>query len=545
MKKLFVFIALVATIAPAVFVIHEAGGWKQWKGVLPPGTTDSRYYYGRIHEVVDGHPFIGNPYAYEHRDALSPAFFLPDVISAVPALLGVPFNAAVLLNVFIWSFVFLLLSFTLLRLLNMPQMWAVLWSVLAYVCSYSFMLRPTVMQIVYPVFLLFLIAFLKFLYEPLSRRRAVWLSLAAAATFYTYTYLSYIVLLTFAFMFFWFLFTRRFKELRSLVTSGIYTAILLISFGIYTLLQMGDPNYFETFSRIGLIYTHIPSIEAYYYGRWVVMGLAVFGLLLAFFPKNEEGDSARKVFWLATGSGLLGGFLLNAITGVELTLGVHIGRFTFPWAALVLGAGLYEWYRAKPLRISTDNVGIKYLVIAIFFAVLSLGVLASIPRGLGFFSSNNRGDTIASLQSYAAPLAWLDNNIPEQSVIWANDSIAQYIPIMTRHYPLFAPQSGLHSVSAYELEDRYLFSRSLGTLIVEDLRRDFGLYSGEKPLKGEEYFKTLTQRFTDIKKNQTAFLQQFNVKYLLIDRTKDDYGSISLKKAVYDDGRFVILPVPF
>jgi len=452
MKNFFVLIALVATFVPAFFVVQKVGELEQWQGVLPKGTTDSKYYYARIHEVVDGHPFIGNPYAYEHKDALSPAFFLPDVVSAVPVLLGVPFNIAVLVNVFVWSFIFLMLAFTLLRLLQIQNWWAFSWSIIAYICSYSFMLRPTVMQIVYPVFLLFLIVLLKFLYEPFVRRRIIWLSLTAAVSFYTYTYLAYIVLLTFAFVFIWFLFTHRYKELRALITAGIGTAILLIPFGIYTLLQMGDPNYFETMTRIGLVYTHVPSIEAFFYGRWVAIGLVALGLLWIFFPKKEEGSSARKVFWFATGAGLLSGLFLNVVTGVELTLGVHIGRFIFPWMALVLGAGLYEWYQARPINIGANKIGATYALVAISLVVLSVGVLRSIDRGVDFFGFNNRGETVADVQPYSAPLAWLEANVPEQSVIWANDSIAQYIPIMTRHYTLFAPQTVLHNMSALELQ---------------------------------------------------------------------------------------------
>ena len=579
MKNFFVLIALVATFVPAFFVVQKVGELEQWQGVLPKGTTDSKYYYARIHEVVDGHPFIGNPYAYEHKDALSPAFFLPDVVSAVPVLLGVPFNIAVLVNVFVWSFIFLMLAFTLLRLLQIQNWWAFSWSIIAYICSYSFMLRPTVMQIVYPVFLLFLIVLLKFLYEPFVRRRIIWLSLTAAVSFYTYTYLAYIVLLTFAFVFIWFLFTHRYKELRALITAGIGTAILLIPFGIYTLLQMGDPNYFETMTRIGLVYTHVPSIEAFFYGRWVAIGLVALGLLWIFFPKKEEGSSARKVFWFATGAGLLSGLFLNVVTGVELTLGVHIGRFIFPWMALVLGAGLYEWYQARPINIGANKIGATYALVAISLVVLSVGVLRSIDRGVDFFGFNNRGETVADVQPYSAPLAWLEANVPEQSVIWANDSIAQYIPIMTRHYTLFAPQTVLHNMSALELEDRYLLSRSFGTLSVDDLWRDLGLYIGAGAfklqtlaqnqrawicgvatrfigpreclpytdgitLKGEAYFKTLAQRFEEIKKNQVTILQQFKVKYLIIDRAHDDFGRIFLKKAVYDNGRFVIVPLP-
>ena len=55
MKKLFLVVALVATLIPIIFVIYEVGGWRNWQGVLPRGSTDSLYYYTRMHEVVDGY----------------------------------------------------------------------------------------------------------------------------------------------------------------------------------------------------------------------------------------------------------------------------------------------------------------------------------------------------------------------------------------------------------------------------------------------------------------------------------------------------------
>lgn len=576
MKKFFVLVALAATLAPAIFVIHEVGGWRNWQGVIPRGSTDSLYYYARMHEVVDGYPLVGNPYVYEYRKALSPAFFLPDIVSAIPILIGVPFSIAVMINMFAWSFIFLVLSFTLLRLLHLPRGWALLWSVLPFISLYSLMLRPTVMQLVFPLFLAFLIALLKFLYEPTTRRRIFLLALAAATTFYVYTFLSYIVILSLAFIFFWFLFTRRYKELRALITVGIFSILLIIPFGFYTLMQMRGPYYLETLSRIGLVFTHIPAIEASLYGRWVLTALVAFGLLRFFFPKEEEGNSERKVFWLATGTGLLTSLFLNVITGAELTLGVHVGRFVILWMALILGFLLYEWYSLRTFKIHKT----KYIVVAIFLSMLSIGVARSIPHGLDFFKFNDNGShDIADLQAYAAPLNWLDKNVSEQSVIWANESVSEYIPIMTRHYPLFFEGAVLHSISGSELEDRYLLSQSMGILTPEDLKRDFGLYSGAGPseleplarnryawlcqvtvrfvgnhecpphtdaiaLRGEEYFKMLAERLHTIKKNQVALLQQFNVKYLLIDRAYDNLERLSLDKALYDDGRFVILALP-
>src|SRR3989344_5939725 len=222
MKKFFILIALLATLIPAIFVIYQVGGWGNWQGTLPRGTTDSLYYYARIHEVIDGHVLIGNPYVYENRGGIAPAFFLPDIVSAIPMLLGLPFNLAVMVNMFVWSLVFLTLTFVLFGLLRVPRWWAFLWSVISYISVYSFIAKPTVMQIVYPVFLVFLIALLKFLYEPHNRKIQF--------------------LLSFTFIFFWYLFTpartteavqsggRRLKELKALVTVGVFSGLLLIPF---------------------------------------------------------------------------------------------------------------------------------------------------------------------------------------------------------------------------------------------------------------------------------------------------------------------------
>lgn len=554
MKKFFVLVALVATLIPVIFVVYKVGGWQNWQGILPRGSTDSLYYYGRIKEVVDGYPLIGNPYAYEHREAFAPAFFLPDIVSAVPSLIGLPFNVAIIINMFMWSFVLLWLTYRVLRLLAIPKWWAAGWSVLSYILVYSLMLRPTVMQLVYPLFVAFLIVFLKFLYEPLVRRRAVWLALVSATTFYTYTYLAYLVILSFASVFFWFLFGRRYQELKAVVISGVYSAVALIPFGIITMMQMKSPYYFETLKRIGLIYTHVPSIEAFFYGRWVVIGLVAFGLIWKFFPKQEEGRAEQKIFWLSTGISLLAVSILNVFTGVEMTLAVHVGRFVILWVAMILGALLYEWYASR----TSGAHKVKYLIVAVFLLVLSGGVLRNIGRGLSFFEFNNRGQDLASLQSMASPLEWFEENVINESVIWSNDVIAEYIPVVTRHYPLFSEGAALHNISAEELEDRYLLSQSLHTLTIEDLKKDFAIYAGRGPakeeprikhidaitLRGEEYFKEMEKRFIEIKKNQSNLLKQYNVKYLIIDRAHDNFEPLSFKEALYDDGRFVILSLP-
>ena len=541
MKKLFLLVALVATLVPVLFTIHVVGGRQNWHGVLPKGTVDSLYYYARIHEVTDGHPLNGNPYVYEHREAFAPAFFLPDIVAALPVLLGLPFNIAILLNVFVWSFVFLLLAFNLLKLLRLPERPAFLWSLVLYLGSYSLMLRPTVMQLIFPLFLAYLIALIKFLDESYDGWRKYFLALAAAATFYAYTYLAYIVIISLGLIFSWCLLTKRYKEVKALSIVAFYAALLLIPFGLTTLMQMSDPHYFETLTRIGLVFTHRPSIEALYYGRWVVVGLMALGFVWHFSPKHEEGDLARRIFWLATGASLLIASVLNFITGVELQLGVHIGRFVLLWMALLLGSLLYEVYAHCFRELSKA----KFIIVAVLISILSIGVVRNLSRGLSFFVFNQRGDNTADIQAYAAPFSWLDKYVPTESVIWANDSLSQYIPIMTQHYPLFFHGAVLHSISNHELEERYLLARSNQPLTAVDMERDFGLYAGELKSPGGNYFLEMAKRFKIIKIHQVDNLVQFQVKYLMIDRAHDDIdiGAFSGKKALYDDGRFAILPL--
>jgi hypothetical protein len=534
MKKLLILVAVVSTIIPITFVVNKAGGLYEWRGVVPRGTTDSLYYYARIKEVLDGHLLNGNPYIYEYRDAFPPAFFLPDIVSAIPMLLGIPFDLGIAVNVLIWSLVFLLLASTLLRLLDLNERWAAIGSVLAYAVSYSFMLRPTIMQIVFPMFLLFLVALIKFLREPEKRSRVVWLAAASTSTFYIYTYLSYIILFSLVSVFSWFLFKKRFQEVRALLEVALWSGLMLIPFGLYTFMQMNDPYYLETLGRIGLVYARLPSAEAFLYGRWVLVGLAGAAFL-----------SKQKIFWFSTGLSLLVASFLNVLTGAELALGVHIGRFIVLWMAMILAALLYDFYYSRMFK---ENKA-KYALAIALLLVLSVGVVRNIPRGFDFFKFDERGSyPLARLQNLSGPFEWLEENVPEESVVWGNDTISQYLPIMTRHYPLFSNSAVLHSASTRELEERYLVSRSLGVLTEQEIKRDAGLYAGEFSdglrASGDEYFKALKKRFDEIKETQAELLQRFHAKYLIIDLLHDRPGSISLERALYDDGRFVILPLP-
>jgi hypothetical protein len=576
-KKIFILIALLGALVPTLFVLEKAGGLENWHGVPPSGVTDTLYYYARIQEVADGHPLVGNPYIYEYRGDYSPAFFLPDLISALPLLVGIPFNVSIILNVFFWSFVFLFLAYRLLKLLHVGERWAIAWSIFLYIGSYSFMLRPTVMQTIFPLFLFFLVTLIYFLYEPQVKKHTHWLAAASALTFYFYNYLAFIVFLTLASIFLWFLFSKQFKMVRLLVIVGVYTAGLLVPFGVYSFMQMSGPLYAETLARIGLVYTHIPAIEALFFGRWIVVGLSAFALLWYFFPKQESQQSERKIFWIATGCALCMSLMLNVITGVELTLAIHVGRFVMLWMLLLLGVFLHEWYFSYTERNKVAAFW-RHGILSILVLLLLMGAVKNMPRALAFFEFDTRGYKIAEMQAYAGPLAWLENNVSEQSVIWTNISIGSYVPILTKHYTLFHIGATLHNISAEELEERYLLWRSLEAVTIDDIKEDLSLYGGsgvssDQPLaenrrallcrtvapyvdmgtcpqktdaitlRGEEYFTMLAMRYDVVKTHQRDLLEKYKVRYMLIDTRYDNYDTeVPVERAVYADGRFLIFP---
>lgn len=579
---LLIFIALIGAVLPSVYVINNVGGLQNWHGVLPMGQIDSLYYYARTHEVVDGHLLIGNPYYFEHRDTLTPAFFLPDIVAALPALIGIPFDLAMVVNLFVWGSVFLILTFILLRLLQLPKYWAIAGTVLTYVMGFTFIIRPTILQLIYPIFLVFLIIFLKFLYGSRSKHDLLLLSLVTALSFYSYSLLAYIISLILGMTVLWYVYQKDFKAVKQLVRSGILVAILLLPFLFVSLAQLGNPYYLETFARIGLIFTRMPAAEIYYLGRWIIIGLFALSLLWFFFPKNDAVTSERKFFWFVTGAGLLGGMTMNLFTNVDLSLAIHTGRFFFIWLTMMLSVLVYEWYTARVVGThNTKNEALKLEIVksitTLCIVVLAICIYRNTPPGEAWFFKKLRKEDLADKQEYAAPLKWLEENVREQSVVWANDSISTHIPILTRHYVLFHRDAGLHFLPDSEQIDRYLLSRNTHLLTRADLEKDVTLYAGhglnvrvfyhnqevkyctalsrlgmelrckERTTKemtmGDEYFRKLEERFDEIKNDEISFLNTYHVGYRVIDQKKDGVQDVSTSSVLYDDGRFVITAI--
>lgn len=564
--------AFVATFVPALLVYRAASG--NWQGVPPELITDSLYYYAQIHEVSDGHPRVGNPFFVEHRNEIAPAFFLPVDIAAIPMFFGASITMTALIDLFFWTSIFLLLCYLILRASGLSRTFAYTGGIIAFLGSYMFMVRPVAMQIIFPAFLFFLLSYIWFLKSP-TKKTALLLAIGILLAPYTYTYFAYIVIGTMIGTAILFLVYRKWNELKLLFLSGSISVVATVPFvfGIF-IPEIHHPLYGETIKRIGLVLTHIPANEFLYYGRWVVLVLCTILLLARGTVATRIrtiGSDPVSLFLFASGLGLLFAAGNNILTGVELSLAIHIGRFIILWLSLALCILIFRYRGISKIEMRKPLPILALLLI--IFAAFSL--VRNIPRSFAFATKDNLSPT-ETVQKYAPAFQVIREHTLPGSVVWSNDTIARYIPIMTSGYVLYTEAGGLQIVSDNEMIDRYLVSR-FGTSSDRSLRSDIGKYLGagvgkEQPIAinrsiawceriqkilnkkecgdptngqdilGDEFFNALLLRATKIQTDRVPTLETFHVSYLLLDQETDPTIQILdvSGDVVWSDERFAL-----
>ena len=540
-------VVLLISLIPVFHVGNLAGD--SWKGIVPEYIEDSSYYYARLETIVQGHPFIGNPYFIEHKESISPAFFVSDWIASIPLVLGLPFVFGVVFNIIFWSEVFVLILYFLFNRLGCGEKESAIFSILTYLQVFWLFVRPVVMQVVFPGFGLFLLALFLWLRDKENPKIRVFLILASLYSIYSYTYLLQIVVFTLGIVFLEFLISKKYDSLGKLSKILFIIFILSIPLFIISYLQISNPLYPETINRIGLLGTHIPRMDFIYYGRWVVLVLLLWFLsrkwILSF--KSHEANQVYN-FILITGLGILIASGSNIITGKELELSNHIGRFIIWWFPVVFFVYLSRFIQHYRTEIFSLNIW-KKVSLFLIMLICVVGMLRNIPRAFPFFKVNKA--SVVNIQNYAGPVNWLKENTNE-SVIWASIEFSGYIPIYTNDYVLFHPSAVLQLVSDVEMEVRYLvWSFLSGGPTRLGIEKDVGAYGGAgKALKGPEmqaHFDLMYDVYqTKIKPNIDQFLTLFQAEYIVIDLSDTtqmtEVKKLSLQE-VYNDGHFVIYKI--
>jgi hypothetical protein len=544
--------------------------------------NDADYYFDRMQEVKDGYPFLGNPYFIEHREEVPPAFFLADWFSAIPPLLGVPLMATVVLNFFAWTFFFLFLAYLLLRVLDLTERWSFVGSLFVFAEVYLLMIRPVSMQVVFPLFLVFMIAYVIWLKDPENRKKQVVLALAAAFTAYIYTYAWQIVIVAFGLTPMLFFVTARRELIKSFFRMfGMFT-LASLPLVLYTMKQIAHPLYWETMQRIGLVNTHVPTAAVAYVSIWIVGMLCLWALLSRYNQRiglTKVHDVTFSFFFLL-GIAMVIVTCSNVISGKDLELPQHIERFIVLWLGF---ASVYSCYflsrKHEWQKFSRSALAFGSLCIAVIF-IGNIHYLDIFGPGV---IADEQYDFIRAkkIQGFHAPLQWLKENENEPTVIWAdpNGPLRGYITAMTQHYVLFSAGGGLHLVGQDELNERFLVSHYFA-LTRDDLIDDYQAYGGvgnayhgwktynrkvklcrmfmldrlgrecgeltdRESYVGAQYFTDLHERYQhEIRPHIGSYLEKYQVGYIIKDKETDreefQPAAILGAKQVYSDGRFEI-----
>jgi len=572
-------IVLVLTAIPALDTYLVLGN--SWKGIVP-SFTDEGFYYARIQTIAEGYLTGGEPYFFEHRYDPPLVIFGGVWVNALPLLAGLPFTATLMLNFILWSLLFAASLYYLFRELRVSPWVAVFGTLFIYIQSYAHVWRPVNLQPVYPFYFLFYIALARLIREQ-SRRNIIVLAAAIGASFYFFSYLWQTIVITLGLLFFYAFIRKNWPLLKAVLLSSLIGGAIGLPVPLYAFwLSHASPYFWESVYRLGLVDTHLPMAEIIYSGGWVGIVLALLALLywrMRALRENRE-FLFLTLFLFISGLGLWVMQGSNGITGKLLSTGEHVKLLILPWlvfSTISVGVSLYKnrTHMSKGLQAFSVAVLVLLMGANVYFTNQMFPPIlpGSIDRG--------RWQTE---QSYAKPLAWLQDTEKEPVVVWSDphDPLVSYVPIYTKHFTLYATNGMYELMSEGEVHERYLVSQYFNNPTVADLKNDMPAYLGmqdtafkpktiERGIKicrilffwdknkncgtpptpigllGEKFFSDLEQKFqTDIKPNIKAYLKKYHVSYILKDNVLDpQYHPEKLGATrVYSDERFEIYRLP-
>lgn len=517
--------------------------WDNWQGVMP-SFDGGYYYYAREREVIDGHAFVGNPFAFEHKDDAPAYLFLVDWPSVLPAAIKSNINFVIVWNALFWPLIFLLCVYALARYLGASKNYSLLVTLISYLSCYDMLLRAQTMQIVLPLFVLFLLVAIRLISEP-NRRNSIYFVLVTALCAYSYTYLAQAVM-AFCGLFILIVLWKKYPEKKRIITTLSIALASTIPLLIYMRYAASLPDYSDMMLRVGLLKTHLPSGKVYIIGIWTI-GL----ILLTRFTNISE---RTKHFAWATSLSIFAVAASNVVTGLELENAPHAERFLIAWVVIFAMIEI-------PVLLKKKNLG-SVAIFVVIIGVLGASIWSHFAQIV--YARERLSMGILEQQKLAGVLNFLEKDSQEPTVVWSTDyQMLDYIPVDTKHYMLFGPSQTLYRASDGEIQERYLVNNFFNNLSVDDIKNDLRIFGGvgyafhqEELLSREkkycgivkicdadyvpksiDYAKVYDLYAKDIRPNIDKYLDSYHVSYIV--RGKDDANFVPslLKglKLVYSD----------
>ncbi len=481
-----------ATLVPQLIALHALGD--QFAGVYPINNDDELYYQVRAHEVLDGYPFLTNPYLYEHKDGSPMQFWLPDYIEArLASLLSQDFKEGYIVFDFLLPLLLALLTYALVYKLSRSTTLALLVVVFLHLGLFveDFNRAPSP-QLTFVFFLLFLYALFSYLRLPQKR----FLVLAAIAlglqfNFYPYHWTYTLAALGIFFSASFFL-DKDFKikpYLMMLAGGGV----LGIPYFFALAASMRNPFYEESVYRLGLIDTHLPS-------GFSVVTVSVTVLLFAAFLYYKKIVKIQPIFLLVTSIVVGGIFVMNhhVLTGRNLEFSSH---YFMP--AMFGIAFLFSYLIGVYMRCIGERK--KWMPFALCCMLAILVIPYAVTRTKNTFEKQSvPSGAEQDAQRYAPVFDWLQHHSEKESVVYADARLSAFIPAYTHNNVFYAREANLFFLSDEEVKERFVVS----SFFHEPFDRAYML-KNERAIWGVHYIderghKRQVQKLTKILRMKTS-----------------------------------------
>lgn len=483
------------TFAPQIVLNRSLG--EEYAGIRQEMNPDEGYYMARQQDVIDGHPTLGNPYLYEHKDEPGLQVWILDALLAWGSdiLFGDVYDGALFWD-FVLPGVIVLLTYAVLMLYTREQVLSLAVTALASIGLYLEVYnRSPSPQFNFIFFLIFLILFLQTILKR-TYSYALAAALALGALFYVYTYYwTYVfVLLALsgvgAFAFF------RKEHLHQKIAAVFGGGLLLGIPYFLTLHATSSLSYYqESLARVGMITTHSPS------GIFIVFaGAAVFALMLVLWRLRVLAFSPLTV---VAASGVLAGVIAtnhHLITGLNLEFSTH-----YHWVSMyadIFAVALCAQAVLSRMAEWEDYARRATLAFIVAFSLASAWgiVQRQIVPTPGFIAS----------QRYAPVLAWLDAHTNVDDVVYTDQELSHLIPIYTHDNVFYTGAATLYIMPQKEIRARFLAAHYFDPALTREIMTD-GL-SMERQIYGNYYIEVAAHTRSLNKLRRMAGLSPLSVE---------------------------------
>jgi len=515
------------------FFYFQSALGPEYRGVLNEIIDDELFYMARIKDILDGHPFLGNAYLFEHKNQLPQQLFLPEWLLAQPLKF---FNldvvqGRILYNFILPTFAFILTYFAF-YLIYPSRFWAGLFAVFLFFGLYLFKFtRPVIPQFVFLFWLTHFIFLWKLIesksfdileYQSIFKNKILLMSiLNFGLLFYIYPfywtfYLVFLVVLSFLFFF-------REKILSNKFLTVLLGGLLIGSVYFYlNFLASQLPEYRETLTRLQLVFSRSPS--GFKIVLFSLAVLAIFGILLKL--KSIRLDK-ETLFFLAGIFSIIVVTNQNILTGRKFEFSSHY----YMLAVFFLVFAVY--YLFSKFKDRLFRFGPLILLVAAF----------SVFNGVsGFLASAVKvSDQNVYAQNYKAIFDWLNENTPKDSVVYAYNNLSELIPVYTANNVFYSRAANLFLMPDSEVKERFILNN-----FFEKFDRDF-VIKNERSIWGVRYIDRYGdaaqankwRRLIGLKLKDETRLPEEEINKILVEVSKVQKNSFTERFKKYKADYFV------